>query len=223
MNLAKSEEFINPKLLNENQVTIIGAGAIGGWIAELLVRQGQRKLTVYDFDRVEEHNIANQIYTRYHIAMPKTLALEEILKEIEHDVEVERKDAWKPGEPLSGVVFLALDNIDTRRAIIEDNMYNQHIKLILDHRMLLTSCQHYAADWKNPSSKEKLLKTMNFTHAEAEKNTPVTACGYTQSISPNVRLAAQLGVINYTNYLKGEEVAEAVVAEPYKFSILKIA
>ena len=48
--------------LGQAQITICGAGALGSHLIDTLARQGVRRLTVIDMDRVEEHNIGTQIY-----------------------------------------------------------------------------------------------------------------------------------------------------------------
>jgi molybdopterin/thiamine biosynthesis adenylyltransferase len=44
------------------KVTLGGAGALGSLLADNLVRQGIRQLTVIDDDRVEAHNAGTQLY-----------------------------------------------------------------------------------------------------------------------------------------------------------------
>lgn len=48
--------------LGQAQITICGAGALGSHLIDTLARQGARRLTVIDQDRVEEHNIGTQLY-----------------------------------------------------------------------------------------------------------------------------------------------------------------
>ncbi len=48
--------------LGEVHFTLCGAGALGSLLADHLVRQGGRRLTVIDFDRVEAHNVNTQLY-----------------------------------------------------------------------------------------------------------------------------------------------------------------
>lgn len=188
----------------------------------MLVRQGVNNLHIWDFDEVEEHNIANQIYTQKDIGKKKTTALRSILEDINPEVSVNTHGKWEEHNVLQGDIFLGLDNIDTRRALIQSNMHNKMIKLIFDQRMLLTSCQHYAADWSSLEDRERLLASMQFSHKEAVKNTPVSACGHTLSISPNVRLAAQMAIINFTNFLNDKELSKIVIADTYDLAILKV-
>ena len=44
------------------RIVLCGAGALGSHLAEHLLRQGVRQLTVIDFDRVEQHNLGTQSY-----------------------------------------------------------------------------------------------------------------------------------------------------------------
>ena len=60
-------------------VVIIGAGALGGWVANVLTKSGVRDLTVYDFDKVEEHNLPNQPYGIVDIGKLKVIALQELV------------------------------------------------------------------------------------------------------------------------------------------------
>jgi molybdopterin-synthase adenylyltransferase len=43
-------------------IAICGAGALGSQLADNLVRQGVRRLTVIDHDRIEPHNVGTQLY-----------------------------------------------------------------------------------------------------------------------------------------------------------------
>ncbi len=48
--------------LSAFNVALCGAGALGSLLADNLVRQGLRRLSVIDFDRVEAHNAGTQLY-----------------------------------------------------------------------------------------------------------------------------------------------------------------
>jgi hypothetical protein len=54
------------KLLNAH-VAIIGCGGLGGHIAENLARIGIGKMTLYDFDVFEEHNLNRQNFSNYDV------------------------------------------------------------------------------------------------------------------------------------------------------------
>jgi len=67
------------KLVAARRVHILGAGAIGSNLAVTLARQGFENMTVYDFDRVESHNIGNQAYGLDDVGSIKTAALNTII------------------------------------------------------------------------------------------------------------------------------------------------
>ena len=51
--------------LQRVRVILFGAGGVGGWCAEALVRSGVKHLTIVDFDVVNPSNINRQVlYTR---------------------------------------------------------------------------------------------------------------------------------------------------------------
>ena len=62
MNLSKSLEYFDPINDLEGAIHIIGIGAMGSRVAELLVRLGIQRIHIWDFDTVEDKNITNQLY-----------------------------------------------------------------------------------------------------------------------------------------------------------------
>ena len=120
MDLSKSYEFFQPDMLT-SRVHMIGCGAIGSTVAENLARFGITKITLYDFDRVEAHNIANQMFWETDLGQLKIEATANQLRAINPDIDRGLKlvpEGWT-GQKLSGYVFLCVDNIDLRRQIAE--------------------------------------------------------------------------------------------------------
>ena len=56
-------------------IAVCGAGALGGNLAENLARMGAGRLTVVDFDDVEERNLSTQPYGRRDLGAPKARVL----------------------------------------------------------------------------------------------------------------------------------------------------
>ncbi len=205
MDLSKSYEFFQPDK-DAARIHIIGCGSVGSTIAENLARCGVTKMTLWDFDKVENHNIVNQMFRQQDVGRTKVDALRDILMEINPDIskDIELKpDGWN-GRLLSGYIFLCVDNIELRREIVEKHMDSPYVKAVFDFRTLLESAQHYAADWSNRDMKQNLLKTMQFSHDEATEETPVSACGVTLGVATTVRAICSLGVANFIRFLKGE-------------------
>ena len=211
MNLAKSYEFFQPEQCR-SRVHIIGCGAIGSTVAENLVRFGITNITLYDFDIVESHNIANQMFTSEDIGKPKVQAVADFLVRINPEVKGGLKLApdGYTGQRLAGYVFLCVDNIDLRRQIATACKDNTLVKGMFDFRMRLTDAQHYAADWSNRQMIENFLRSMNFTSEEAQAETPVSACNQTLSVVPTVRAIVAYGVSNFINFVKGDGIKKFI-------------
>lgn len=220
MNLAKSFEFFNPDKCKD-RIHIIGCGSVGSTVAELLARFGLVNFTLYDFDTVEEHNLVNQMFTMDDVGKLKVEATTKHLIEINPEIKSSIKivDQGYTNQKLSGYVFLCVDNIELRRDIVEKNKYNANIKAMFDFRTGLTDGQHYAADWKKDEDIKALLDTMDFSHAEAEKNTPMSACKVSLCVAPTVRLVSMVGVTNFINFVKEGRMERAVLTNPFEFLI----
>ena len=201
MDLSKSYEFFQPEKVTE-RIHIIGCGSVGSTIAENLARCGIKKMTLWDFDKVEAHNIVNQMFREADVGKTKAEALKDILLEINPDMEIKLKPNGWNGEMMSGYVFLAVDSIEIRRKIVEQHMNNNNIKAMFDTRTLLTGAQLYAANWSEYKSKKDFLATMQFSHEEAAAETPVSACGVTLGVATTVRIAAALSVNNFIKFVK---------------------
>lgn len=220
MDLSKSYDFFKPEML-DCRINIIGCGAIGSTLAENLVRFGITKINLFDFDIVEPKNIANQMFRQTDIGKSKVEAVRDYLAEINPEVLDSIKlypEGWK-GNRLSGYVFLCVDNIDLRREIAESNFNNMYIKAMFDFRMRLTDAQHYAADWQSQESKENFLKSMAFTHDEAAKETPVSACNITLSVCPTVRTIVSYGVANFVNFVKERKLRKLIMVDAFNFGL----
>lgn len=216
MDLSKSYEFFKPEMCRE-RIHIIGCGAIGSTVAENLARFGLTKLTLYDFDKVENHNIANQMFTQEDIGKMKVDAVAEYLFKINPEIKKDLVTVPKgyAGQRLSGYVFLCVDNIDLRRAIAQSCVENPYVKAMFDFRMRLTDAQHYAAAWNDPKMVSSFINSMAFSHEEAKQETPVSACNITLSVVPTVRMICALGVSNFINFAKGLQMKKMILADAF--------
>lgn len=220
MDLNKHLEFFDPNKI-KGAIHIIGVGAIGSTVAEMLARIGVPELFIYDIDTVSPHNITNQMYRTNQIGMDKVDALEILLKEINPDISIiKHPEGYVDHMPLSGNVVLAVDNIELRRKIVEQNMYNPVIRSFYDFRMRLTDAQHYAADWSDAKQKETFYYSMNFSSEEAKAATPVSVCGTSLSITPTVRMIVSLGVANMIHFFKEEPITKVMAADAFTCEIL---
>ena len=216
MNLVKSYDYFQPEKCRD-RIHVIGCGAVGSTVAENLARMGLTRITLYDFDKVESKNIANQMFRDCDIGKDKVDAVAEQLKlinpEIEKDLVIER-DGYTD-QKLNGYVILCVDNIDLRREIATKNKTNSNIKAMFDYRIRMTDAQHYAADWADPVQVDAFLRSMEFTHAEAEAATPMSACHVTLSVVTTVRTIVAFGVQNMIDFIRsgGEQIKKLMLVD----------
>lgn len=219
MDLSKHLDFFNPITSLKHPIHIIGCGAIGSTVAEMLTRMGVEQLYLYDFDTVSAHNIANQMFTHTDIGDSKLMALTTLLIRINPDIKYVLHEEGYTDQPLAGYVFLCIDDIDLRRKIVETNRYNPNIKAMFDFRMRLTDAQHYAANWTDPDSIKALLDTMQFSHDEAKKTTPVNACGTSLNIITTVRVIVAYGLSNFINFVKTKQLKKMILADSFSYIV----
>ena len=105
--------------LAEQHVVICGAGALGSHLADNLARQGFRRLTVIDCDRVEEHNVNTQLYGTADVGAWKVEVLRNRLfraVEVEIGAVAKRLSDRNARSLLKGadIVIDTFDNSDSR-------------------------------------------------------------------------------------------------------------
>lgn len=220
MDLSKMYEFFQPEKIG-TKIHIIGCGSVGSTIAENLARCGVTDFVLWDFDKVEPHNVSNQMFTQSHVGKLKVEALKEILIDINPAIVDKIKinpDGWQ-GKTLSGYIFLAVDNIDLRREFVEKHMDSPYVKAVFDVRTMLTGAQHYAAAWDNFKVKQNLLKSMQFSHDEASEEVAVSACGVTLGVVTTVRIICAFCVNNFIRYVKGDGIWKTVLVDGFAGTI----
>lgn len=217
MDLSKSFEYFDPSNVN-GKIHIIGCGSVGSTLAEMLARLGIRDFVLYDFDTVEAHNLANQMFRHTDIGKMKVEATKELIISINPEAApcITMHPEGYTNQRLNGYVFLCVDNIDLRREICEKNRMNRAIKAVFDFRTRLEDAQHFAADWSNIRQIDAMIATMQFSHEEAHDATPKTACGTELGVVPTVRMVCTVGVSNFINVIrKAKPISNIVCCNPF--------
>ena len=74
--------------LSEKRILIIGAGALGNYVALGAALEGIGKIDILDFDEVEEHNLNRQMMFYDSVGEEKSSALADKIRKINPDIEV---------------------------------------------------------------------------------------------------------------------------------------
>lgn len=221
MNLVKSQDYFSP-LSVKKQCHIIGCGSVGSTVAELLARLGITRISLYDFDTVAEHNLANQMFFSTDVKRMKVDAVKDLICAINpeaKDCVQTYHEGWTEKTRLSGYVFLCVDNIDLRRKIAQKNLGNMSITAMFDFRTRLEDAQHYAAPWDDPTLVANFINSMDFSHEEAKAATPVTACNIEMGVAPTVRIICSYGVANFMNYVRSQQIKKIITIDAFNFDV----
>lgn len=123
--------------LKSKKVAVFGAGGVGGYCIEALVRSGVGTIEVIDNDRVSESNINRQIIaTEKTIGMKKTEAIKRRAEEINSEVNIIPRDLFYSPETENLFDFSSydyvVDAIDTvtGKISLAKNCYEKGVKII---------------------------------------------------------------------------------------------
>jgi hypothetical protein len=173
-------------------LTLVGAGGIGSALALALAKMGCQRLTVFDPDRVEPHNLPNQLYRLGDVGRPKVEALRDLLAEmagIAVDARAERigSEAGAEGEAigtgagrrLQGVVLSAVDSMASRQAIWSCVRFRAGVPLYIDARMGAEVCRVFSVRPADPDDVRAYEATLYDDAAATEDPCTARAIVYT--------------------------------------------
>ena len=150
---------IVPTTILDEQVTIIGAGAIGSWVAIGLAKSGFKNIAVFDHDKVDIVNMSSQFYGIDDVNKLKTEALAERIEEMTGTVITSIPEKWD-GMKLKGIVVMAADSMEVRKRIFESHVGNLSTKWLIDARMGAEVALMYTIDPNNKTDVDTYEKTL---------------------------------------------------------------
>lgn len=112
-------------ILKSKKVGIAGCGGLGSNCAVALARVGVGKMTIADFDVIEESNLNRQYYFRHQIGLKKVIALKENIQLIDSDVEINAHDVYLDTKNIEAlfkdcdVIVEAFDKAEMKLMMIE--------------------------------------------------------------------------------------------------------
>ena len=124
----------------ELKICVVWAWWIGSNAVYCLAKQGIEHIKCIDFDTVEIENTGSQFYTEKHIWMCKVEALQQqILEQTGVKIDIVKSKYKSSNIKGYDIIVLALDNLETRKAVVEDC---EDWQIILDTRMVkrLSQC-----------------------------------------------------------------------------------
>lgn len=109
--------MFDPSLYQDRVITIVGLGNIGSHTALALARMGLRNFELYDFDRIESHNLSSQAYKVADIGKLKTAATAEAMRELNPEAQITIHSEEFRGARGVDILVSAVDSLEARRTI----------------------------------------------------------------------------------------------------------
>lgn len=207
---------------NNYPIHIVGAGATGSRVFMSLIELGLTNISVYDYDKVEAHNLANQAYMHEHIGVPKVQALKSLasmkLGIAEDQLPMQFVNERIDQRKFNGFLFLLTDTMASRRQIVDaqDKGPNSELFQIFETRMASTHGNVYHFSPTNSVQLERWYDSL-ISDDEGE----MSPCGTSISVGPTASLIANLAVWEFMNFLLDDGCATAqldVFFKPMMFS-----
>jgi len=138
----RHRDLFTPHDIEDRDLDLVGAGALGGAILLALVKMGfgvLNRIALWDFDRCALHNLSNQWFRKSHVTLrqPKVEALAEMVAWIgERNLEpINERFTGAEERPLGPVVVLAVDSLEERARIWNRLKERGDVELLIDARM----------------------------------------------------------------------------------------
>ena len=214
LNRERFHHLLPKEALEGKEALIVGVGGIGGYLAVLLAKMGLEKVTLVDFDEVEDVNVATQVHDERFLGWMKVEATREQIFNVNLECVVTMiADKFEDVMLLDeyAVVVAALDSLPVRKQVVEAWMVTHHQgegSLLVDPRMALEACEVNLFRGDAGLSKE-------FERYHAALSDRVTAelpCG-AKAVAYTGSFAANLCAAQIRRFLVGHDVPYYIAAD----------
>ena len=213
----RQEGIFNPRDKEAHQVNMIGVGGIGSPTIMCLSKMGVDKITVWDDDSVELHNLPNQFYRFEDLGKPKVDGIADIANGFS-GIEVNTRNQLLKEEDarkLHGVAICGIDSLDGRRELWKGIKYNMHIPLYIDARMGGEVCRIFSI---NPCDMDEVAEyEQSIAPTIVPKPLPCTE----RAIIYNTFIIAGLIANQVKKFIMGEDLAKEIAFDMKTLSIFK--
>jgi len=143
----RGASLIDQQSINQHPVAIIGVGAIGSHLAEMLAKLGVLRFALVDFDEVDTVNLGVQGFYEAEVGLPKVEAVRTRLEAIQRETHVETfPEAYRPEAiPSQAAVFCCVDSIKVRRQLFR-HFCRKDWAVFFDGRMAAESLQVFCVE-----------------------------------------------------------------------------
>ena len=205
----------SPHAFGQRRVDVIGAGATGSKIVLDLAKLGVENIHIWDFDRVEEHNVANQAFGLDDIGALKVEALAKLVKATTGTIIHTHAERVDGSQDLGEIVFLLTDTMSSRKEIWDKSLkFKLKTNLLIETRMGADNGRIYCVNPNKPGHIKEWEATL-YSDDDAE----VSACGASVSVGPTAEIIAGLAVWQMIRWFSIEQEKEDELDNEIIFSL----
>jgi len=200
-------DILSPSIIPP--ITIIGCGAVGSAVGVMLAKLGAMDVTLWDGDTIEPHNVANQMFDRAHAGNNKATALSTNMEYASptDGTNYRANETHWDNETTTPIMIVAVDSMDTRKAIYETLKTKMGVRFVIDARMGGEMFRIHSGDMRLPEYQTFYEKTL-YSDEEAEP-LPCTARGIAYN---TFAIAGQIGAI-LKQYLTDEQPPKELIQD----------
>lgn len=213
MNVIRHINVFDPATVKGLNITVIGAGATGSRIAYELIKLGIPELTVWDYDKIESHNIGNQLFDETDIGKYKADVVAEIGARNDCKIIPNIKAITADDVP-SDIVFMCADDMTIRQELLKKWLRSATTKLIIETRMSFDEVRVYSlskmADYKS------WLKVSSYTNEQSEES----VCGAKSSVGATASIASMFAIWQFIHFANKRHLANEIIIQMNPFDMI---
>ena len=184
------------------KITVIGAGAIGGWAVLALAKMGFSNITVYDFDKVDTVNLNSQFYRVKDVGQPKVTALANLVMDFT-GVQIVARNEKYTGGTFPGTVIAAVDSMAVRKLIWQEHAGKSPLtRMIIDPRMGAEQALLYAMNPNIEKDREDYAKTLYSDTEAVQERCTAKATIYTANLLSGLVVKCVKDILTKPDYLR---------------------
>jgi hypothetical protein len=204
MDFWRQTDLVNPSDFDKYRITVIGAGGIGSPTTLALTKMGIEKISIYDDDKVEKHNLPNQMYRLIDVEKSKVEATKDICSDFA-GTEITIHNEKFENQEINGIVISGVDTMKSRSDIWKKIKYNPMVNIYIDARMGAEVCKILTVKPCDPDD-IKWYETTLFPDDKASEE-PCTA----KSVIYNTFTIAGLIASNVKKFARAQPFAREIM------------
>ena len=207
-----------PWFPKNNEICLVGgAGGIGSWLVFFLTKIGF-KVNVYDFDRVEDHNLGGQLFQQADIGSLKVVAISRIISNFCGNRVSTFSERITSSTPNHYYSFSAFDNMEARRTLFMNwkqswaSCPEGVIAIFIDGRLEIEQLQIFCVTPENADRYER----EHLFHDSAVEEAPCTM----KQTSHTAAMIGSLMSAFFTNHITNIYLGETLREVPFYYEFV---